>query len=134
MEKPRYTSLEEIMFFDTDIGGIIHNLAYLRMIEANRTKLAMLMGMDLKGMANGGRFPVLLKAEVEYKKPGTLGDTIRIEGKVTEVGKVKFWCEFAVYRESDEALLVECKQSLALAQFPEGRPIRLPKEWIDHWG
>jgi hypothetical protein len=31
---------EEVMFFDTDIGGVVHNLAYLRMIETCRTRLA----------------------------------------------------------------------------------------------
>ena len=76
MEKPSYISIEEVMFFDTDIGGVIHNLAYLRMIEVNRTKLANLMGMDLKSMANEQLFPVLLRTEVDYKKPGTLGDVI----------------------------------------------------------
>ena len=30
---------DEVMFYDTDCGGVVHNLAYLRMIEACRTKL-----------------------------------------------------------------------------------------------
>ena len=46
-----YTTEEEVMFFDTDCGGVVHNIAYLRMIETCRTKLAGLMGMDLPTMA-----------------------------------------------------------------------------------
>ena len=133
MQKPRYISLEEVMFFDTDIGQVVHNLAYLRMIESNRTKLAGLMGMDLKSMASEGLFPVLLKTEAEYKKPGTLGDILRIEGRLAEVEKVRFWCEFSVFRQGDEALLVECRQSLALVKMPQGRPQRLPQDWLRHW-
>lgn len=129
MQKPIFTSLEEVMFYDTDIGQVVHNLAYLRMIESNRTKLAGLMGMDLKSMAKENLFPVLLRTEVDYKKPGTLGDVLRIEGRLTEIEKVRFWCEFQIFREEDEVLLVECKQSLALVKMPEGKVQRLPSEW-----
>ncbi len=122
------------MFFDTDIGQVIHNLAYLRMIESNRTKLAGLMGMDLKSMAKEQLFPVLLKTEADYLRAGTLGDVLRIEGSLSKVEKVRFWCEFKVIRQSDEAVLVNCVQSLALVKMPEGKPQRLPKEWKEQWG
>ena len=50
---------EEVMFFDTDCGGVVHNLAYLRMIETCRTRLAALMGMDLPTMAKTQLYPVV---------------------------------------------------------------------------
>ncbi|MEO6786418.1 MAG: hypothetical protein ABI318_09830 [Chthoniobacteraceae bacterium] len=31
---------QQVMFFDTDCAGVVHNLAYLRMIETARTLLA----------------------------------------------------------------------------------------------
>src|ERR1035437_1848398 len=31
--RPRLETREEVMFFDTDCGAVVHNLAYLRMIE-----------------------------------------------------------------------------------------------------
>lgn len=39
---------DEVMFYDTDCGGVVHNLAYLRMIEACRTKLGAKLGMVTK--------------------------------------------------------------------------------------
>ena len=39
------------MFFDTDLGGVVHNIAYLRFIETARTRLAAQLGMELKEMA-----------------------------------------------------------------------------------
>lgn len=134
MNKPVFTSEEEVMFYDTDIGGVVHNLAYLRMIESNRTKLARAMGMDLLKMAEENVYPVLLRTEADYKKPGTLSDILRIDGRLETVEKVRFWFSFDVYRESDNALLVSCRQSLAIVKMPEGRPQRLPKEWIEQWG
>ncbi len=65
-ELPTYTTQEEVMFFDTDIGGVVHNLAYLRMVETCRTKLATeKLGMNLKDMADTGLYPVVVRTEVD---------------------------------------------------------------------
>ena len=39
------------MFFDTDCGGVVHNIAYLRFIEIARTLLAEQLGLALSEMA-----------------------------------------------------------------------------------
>jgi YbgC/YbaW family acyl-CoA thioester hydrolase len=126
----RHTTREEVMFFDTDIGGVVHNLAYLRMIETCRTKLAGLMGMDLRGMADSKLYPVVVRTEIDYKRPATLGDALLIHGHLDELQRARFWCAFEVRRESDDALLITCRQCLALVQMPEGRPVRLPADWL----
>lgn len=118
---------EEVMFFDTDCAGVVHNLAYLRMIETCRTRLAAKLGMDLKGMADTGIYPVLTRTEVNYLKPGKLGDWFTIRGELGEVGTARFWCDFEMRRESDGALLVTARQALALVKMPGGKPQRLPE-------
>lgn len=123
------------MFFDTDCGGVVHNLAYLRMIETCRTRLASeRMGMDLREMASSQVFPVLVRTEVDYKRPGKLGDWISIRGRLAELSKARFWCEFEMIRESDGVVLVTARQALALVQMPAGKPLRIPAEWIEQWG
>jgi YbgC/YbaW family acyl-CoA thioester hydrolase len=117
---------EEVMFFDTDCGGVVHNLAYLRMIETCRTRLAATLGMDLRSMAETGIYPVLTRTEANYRKPAKLGDWIEIRGKLGEVGAARFWCEFEMWREDDGVLLVTARQALALVKMPEGKPLRLP--------
>lgn len=121
---------EEVMFFDTDIGGVVHNLAYLRMIETCRTRLAGRMGMDLKGMAESKLYPVVVRTEIDYKRPATLGDHLILHGRLDELQRARFWCAFEVRRESDDALLITCRQCLALVQMPEGKPVRLPSDWL----
>lgn len=117
---------EQVMFFDTDIGGVVHNLAYLRFIETNRTLLAEKLGMPLKNMADKGIYPVLIKTEIEYKKPATLGDKLVIIGNVSEFQRVRFWCEFNIYHENNlDKSLIFCRQSLAIVKMPEGKPLRL---------
>jgi YbgC/YbaW family acyl-CoA thioester hydrolase len=122
------TTREEVMFFDTDCGQVVHNIAYLRMIETCRTRLAAKLGMDLLTMSETRLFPVVTRTEIDYRKPAKLGDWLSIRGRLGEVGAARFWCEFEIVREKDEALLITCKQALALVQMPEGRPVRLPKD------
>ncbi|MDG2399608.1 MAG: thioesterase family protein [Akkermansiaceae bacterium] len=129
LEDLKLTTEEEVMFFDTDCGGVVHNLAYLRMIETCRTKLAGLMGMDLRRMAETQLFPVVVRTEIDYRQPAKLGDILKIHGHVSEIGKVKFWCDFTVVRIGEEQPLITCRQGLAMVQMPQGRPKRLHLDW-----
>jgi len=129
----RLTTREEVMFFDTDIGGVVHNLAYLRMIETCRTRLAALMGMDLRTMSETRVFPVVIRIEVDYQRPAKLGDWIVIRGRLDEVARARFWCAFEMIRESDGVCLVTARQALALVAMPAGKPLRLPAAWAEQW-
>ncbi len=131
---PSLETREEVMFFDTDCGGVVHNLAYLRMIETCRTRLAARMGMDLRTMSDTQVFPVVCRTEVDYKRPAKLGDWLVIRGRLDEISRARFWCAFEMIRESDGTSIVTARQALALVQMPEGKPLRLPKEWADRWG
>lgn len=125
---------EEVMFFDTDCGGVVHNIAYLRMIETCRTRLAASLGMDLRQMAETQLFPVVVRTEIDYRRSGKLGDWITIRGALAEVSKARFWCSFEMIRESDGLLLITCRQALALVQMPAGKPVRLPADWLARYG
>lgn len=117
------------MFFDTDCGGVVHNLAYLRMIETCRTRLAGQMGMDLPGMLERKIFPAVIRIETDYKRPAKLGEWLTVHGWLESLQRARFVCCFEMHRESDSTLLVTARQTLALIQLPEGRPVRLPGEW-----
>ena len=129
MAKPQLSTQEEVMFFDTDCGGVVHNIAYLRMIETCRTKLAAQLGMNLTEMAQTQLFPVVVRTEIDYRRPAKLGDHLEINGWIDSFERARFWCAFEMKRRGDKTLLVACRQALALVQMPSGRPQRLPKEW-----
>jgi YbgC/YbaW family acyl-CoA thioester hydrolase len=130
---PHLETREEVMFFDTDCGGVVHNLAYLRMIETCRTRLAALMGMDLLAMAETREFPVVVRIEIDYKRPAKLGDWLTLRGRLAELSRARFWCAFEIIREADGQLLVTARQALALVKMPAGKPLRLPAEWAARW-
>ncbi|NNC90226.1 MAG: acyl-CoA thioesterase [Akkermansiaceae bacterium] len=116
------------MFYDTDVGGVVHNLAYLRMIERCRTKLAARIGFDLPGMAATQVYPVVVRTEIDYRMPARLGDLITTRGWIDEWGRARFWCRFEMRREGTGDLFITCRQALAVVQMPEGKIVRLPRD------
>lgn len=128
-EQCRVSTDVRVMYFDTDAGGVVHNIVYLRFIETARTYLAIQMGMDFQQIARTNIHPVVTRTEIDYKRPARLGDEIRVVGRVSEWSRARFWVEFEIVRPGDGVLLVTCRQALALVQMPEGRPVKLPKDF-----
>jgi YbgC/YbaW family acyl-CoA thioester hydrolase len=128
-ETPHITTETQVMFFDTDCAGVVHNIAYLRFIEVARTLLAEQLGMALVGMGERGVYPVVVRTEIDYRKPAKLGDKLVIEGRLDTVDRLRFWVAFEIKRPSDGALIVTSRQMLCVIQMPKGRPIPLPADW-----
>jgi YbgC/YbaW family acyl-CoA thioester hydrolase len=126
-DRCRVSTEIRVMYFDTDAGGVVHNLAYLRFIEIARTNLAINMGMSFEEIRRTQVHPVLVRTEIDYRRPALLGDQLVVNGGITEVSRVRFWVEFEIVRPADQAQLVTCRQSLALLKMPECRPLRLPE-------
>jgi YbgC/YbaW family acyl-CoA thioester hydrolase len=129
---PETPSIEyeyQVMFFDTDCAAVVHNLAYLRVIETARTLLAEQLGFDMPAMAQKGVFPVLLRTEVDYRRPAKLSDRLVVRGHLDAVERVRFWAQFEVTNPARDVVYVTCRQSLALIQMPEAKPMRLPADW-----
>ena len=119
----------QVMFFDTDAGGVVHNIAYLRFIEIARTLLAEQLGMGLVDMARTHIYPVVVRTEIDYRKPAVLGDQLIVHGRLESVDRLRFWCAFEIRRPADGALIVTSRQMLAVIQMPPGKPVRLPVDW-----
>ena len=132
-ENPTIQTEVQVMFFDTDCGGVVHNIAYLRFIEIARTHLAEQLGMRLVTMADGAQYPVVVRTEIDYRKPARLGDMLVVLGGLDSVAGMRFWCAFKIMRPADGALIVESRQTLALVQMPAGKPVRLPRDWSERF-
>src|SRR5664279_2060142 len=98
MDRPRISTFEQVMFFDTDSGGVVHNIAYLRFIETARTLLALQLGMKFEDWHQTKIFPVVVLTEIDYRKPALPGETIVINGQLSEVSGVRMWFDFEIIR------------------------------------
>jgi YbgC/YbaW family acyl-CoA thioester hydrolase len=126
---PRIRTQIQVMFFDTDCGGVVSNIAYLRFIEVARTLLTEELGLVLTEMAEKQRYPVVVRTEIDYRRAAKLGDQLVIEGWLDRVERVRFWCTFQITRPKDITLIAQCRQMLAWIEMPEGKLLRLPAHW-----
>src|ERR1700756_2752248 len=126
---PRIRTQVQVMFFDTDCGGGVSNIAYLRFIEIARTLLAEELGLAFGEMAETQRNPVVVRTEINYRRAAKLGDRLVIDGWLDRLERVRFWCAFRVTRTKDDVLIAECRQSLALIEMPAGKLLPLPESW-----
>jgi acyl-CoA thioesterase FadM len=85
--------------------------------------------MGLADMAKTQLFPVVVRTEIDYRKPAVLGDRLRIHGRLDSFDRLRFWVAFEVRRPADGALIATSRQMLAVIQMPQGRPVRLPADW-----
>ncbi len=132
MARPRIYTEVQVMFFDTDCGGVVSNMAYLRFIEIARTHLAGELGLGLAEMAEKQRYPVVVRTEIDYRRAAKLGDRLTIEGWLDHVERARFWCGFRITRPRDDTLIAQCRQMLALIEMPSGKLLRLPEHWQDY--
>ena len=118
-----------VYFFDTDAGGVVHNLTYLRWIEAVRTDLAEILGWGIGEMVGGVHgCPVLTKTEVEYLRPAKLGERVRVISRLGEVGKVRFMVESEV-RGAEGEVYCRAKQELVSVDLKTGKAKALREDW-----
>lgn len=132
--RPHIQTEVQVMFFDTDCAAVVHNIAYLRFIEIARTLLAEKLGLGLAAMAETRKYPVVVRTEIDYRRAATLGDRLLVEGWLDRLERVRFWCAFRIVRPSDDALIADCRQMLALIEMPAAKLLRLPEAWDQYRG
>ena len=128
-KQPRIRTEVQVMFFDTDCGGVVSNIAYLRFIEIARTHLAEELGLPLAEMAQTQKYPVVVKTEIDYRRAAKLGDRLMIDGWLDDLQRARFWCAFRITRPADEAVIAECRQTCALIELPAAKLLPLPSDW-----
>ena len=127
---PRIIVPLEVYYFDTDAGGVVHNIAYLRMVEIARSQLAAALGWTLEEMNRTGLVAVVARTEIDYLKPARLGDKLLVTAELTRLEKVRMLMSFTIARaDQPELLFIRCVQTMVTVQLPGGRPQRVPEAW-----
>ena len=131
-EIPRHTTPLEVYYFDTDAGGVVHNIAYLRMVEMARSHLAASLGWTLEEMGRTGLVPVVARTEIDYLKPARLGDRLNVTAELLRLEKVRFLIRFEITSaDKPDLVFIRCIQTMVTVQLPGGRPQRVPKAWTE---
>ena len=109
---------------DTDAGGIVYYVNYLKYFERARTELIRSMGVDKTAVMEDGSVFVVTSASIDYLLPARLDDEIVARATVIDAGGASIVFEQDVVRGSE--ILARGKVTAALTDGGTGRPKRMP--------
>ena len=111
---------------DTDPGGIVYYVNYLKFLERARTEYMRSLGFDRPDTFNTASMFVVRDLAVRYLSPAFLDDEIRVTASLTNVKGASIGMRQNIFR--DENKLVDASLSLVWVARQNLMPCRLSKE------
>ena len=111
---------------DTDPGGIVYYVNYLKFMERARTEFMRSLGFDRSATLNSASMFVVRDLAIRYLSPAFLDDEIRVTVAVTNVKGASIGMRQNIFRGENE--LVDASLSLVWVDRENLMPSRLSKE------
>ena len=108
---------------DTDAGGIVYYVNYLKYLERARTELMRTFGLERAAVSDAGWNFVVSDVSLSYKEPARLDDQLHATAVISAVGGATINFHQTVRR--DDAMLVAGDIQIACVDRGTGRPTRL---------
>ena len=108
---------------DTDAGGIVYYVNYLKYLERARTELMRTFGLERAAVADAGWNFVVSDVSLSYQEPARLDDQLHATAVISAVGGATINFHQKVRRAG--AVLVSGDIQIACVDRGTGRPTRL---------
>jgi len=113
---------------DTDAGGIVYYVNYLKFIERSRTELLRSLGYGKAAVLDDGSLLVVRSAQVDYLMPAKLDDEVLATATLTKVANTYVIFHQEVRRGADVLCRATVKVACVSQQEGVMRPSALPEE------
>ena len=114
---------------DTDAGGIVYYVNYLKFMERCRTEMLRSLGFDKAGANAAGEMFVVRDATIDYRRPARLDQQLRVTAAVAELGKASLRFQQQVWHES--ALCCEGSVRIACVDGRTLKPVAIPAAMVE---
>ena len=108
---------------DTDEGGIVYYVNYLKYLERSRTELMRTFGLERAAISDKGWMFVVSDLSLTYRQPARLDDQVEATARISAVGGATI--DFAQTVRRGEAMLVEGNIQIACVTSDTVRAKRL---------
>lgn len=113
---------------DTDAGGIVFYVNYLKYMERARTELLRELGFPKPAILDDGLIMVVVSASVDYKKSARLDESLRVTTKLCKLARTHIVFEQTIRRDS--VILTEGVIKVACVEKESMRPRPFPKAMV----
>lgn len=119
-----------VYYEDTDAGGVVYYVNYLKYMERARTERLRSLGYSQHQLAGDNLLFVVHSAETRYHAPARLDDLLLVSARVTRLGRARL--EFAQQvRRDDGQLLCEGWFVIACVAADSFKPRAMPRALLD---
>ena len=129
LKAPEFSFPLRVYIEDTDAGGIVYYVNYLKFMERARTELMRSLGFDKDFIFNSALMFVVQDVSVQYSLSAQLDDELRVTAQPLEVGAAYMLLQQRVLR--GEELLVEGKIKIVCVDKNMLNPKRMPKTMLE---
>lgn len=116
-----------VYYEDTDAGGIVYYVNYLKFMERARTECLRDLGFSQSQLAGENLLFVVHSAEARYHAPARLDDEILISAEVIELNRVSLRFRQQIRRAADNVLLCEGQFLIACVRADSLKPRAIPE-------
>ena len=99
---PEFQLSVRVYIEDTDAGGIVYYVNYLKFMERARTEWLRSLGFDHYLVSAEPVFFVVRHAEVSYRQPARLDDTLTACAEVIKIGRASLHFRQRILRDGVE--------------------------------
>lgn len=115
-----------VYYEDTDAGGIVYYVNYLKFMERARTEYLRELGFFQSALAGEGLLFVVHSAEARYHAPAKLDDEVQVSAEVIELNRASLRFRQQVRRATDDVLLCEGQFMVACVRADNLKPRAIP--------
>lgn len=113
---------------DTDAGGIVYYVNYLKFMERARTEFLRSHGFGKDFIFNVDLMFVVHSVQTEYVKPARLDDELFATVRILKAGKTFLAMEQNIYQQGSEELVCKGEVKIACVDKKTIRPKRIPED------
>ncbi|SDN10041.1 tol-pal system-associated acyl-CoA thioesterase [Vreelandella arcis] len=86
---------------DTDAGGIVYYVNYLKFMERARSEWLRAQGLDQQSLLDEGTQLVVYRLSCHYTQPARLDDALEVSAEVVSIGRCRMTFEQCVWRGTE---------------------------------
>ena len=116
-----------VYYEDTDAGGIVYYVNYLKFMERARTERLRELGFAQSTLAGEDLLFVVHSSEARYHAPARLDDELLVSAEVIELNRVSLRFKQQVRRATDATLLCEGQFLVACVRTNSLKPRAIPE-------
>ena len=120
----------KVRSYELDSFGHVNNAVYLNYLEFARCEYMQHRGLGFQDFFRWKAYPLVVRAEIDYKSPTRVDDELEIRGTITDVRRTSFAINYTIINTGTQKLALNAKMWFAFIN-EQQKSCSIPKEFLE---